>query len=329
VSVLVRQGKDDRLALCPPRRHGRPRARRDRRRSLVRPFALALSRPSVAHRASYRFDSSVVPEGCICPEDLGLWSDDQIAPAKRAVGFVLGVQLGHAGRKASTAAPWVATSTERSGRVVPEEHGGWPDNVWAPSAIRFAEAYAEPKEATEAYLADLIQSYVDAVDRAKRIGFDFIEIHGAHGYLLHSFCSPISNKRTDRYGGSLENRTRFPLEVTRAVRAAWGDDRPLFYRVSASDWAEGGEKGEDGQYLSWGIEQSIYLAKELQVCTTQARSSKSGLLTSRLLRSAPAESRRRLDRHLERRRDDRAKDPRRPGLPASVSLAPPSQRRRD
>ncbi|KAG8731892.1 hypothetical protein FRC10_001369 [Ceratobasidium sp. 414] len=113
-------------------------------------------------------------------------------------------------------------------------------------------------------IKDLVRSYVDAVERCKKIGFDFVEVHGGHGYLLHSFYSPISNKRTDEYGGSLENRLRLSLQVASAVRAAWGTSKPLFFRLSATDWAEWPERDEKGEWTTWGIEQTIELVKKLK-----------------------------------------------------------------
>ncbi|KAL7416765.1 NADH:flavin oxidoreductase/NADH oxidase [Mrakia frigida] len=214
--------------------------------------------------------SAVVPEGRITPEDAGIWTDSQIAPMKRVVDFVhgqgtkIGVQLAHAGRKASTLAPWAGEHPTETKRHVAHkiENNGWPD-VFAPSAIPFSEDYPEPIEASEKYLVDLVSAYRDAVRRCKEIGYDFIEIHGAHGYLLHSFNSPISNQRTDKYGGSLENRIRLSLEVTKAVREEWS--LPLFYRLSATDWAEGEEKDEKtGEWRYWGLEQSLVLVGELQ-----------------------------------------------------------------
>ncbi|CCO35078.1 Putative NADPH dehydrogenase C23G7.10c [Rhizoctonia solani AG-1 IB] len=133
--------------------------------------------------------------------------------------------------------------------------------VIGPSDIPFSDELGKPKALTEEGIQGLLKAYMDAVERCKKIGFDFIEIHGAHGYLLHSFYSPISNNRTDKYGGSLENRLRFPLEVIQTVRAAW--DKPLFLRLSATEWAEK-EKNESGEWVSWGIEQSVELSKRAQ-----------------------------------------------------------------
>ncbi|KAB5593900.1 NADPH dehydrogenase [Ceratobasidium theobromae] len=218
--------------------------------------------------------TAVAPEGRISPECPGIWSDTHIAPMKRVVDFIhsqgttVGIQLAHAGRKASSLAPFVQERREKAGGVgstsviARVEEGGWPeDAVIGPSTIPFADTYPQPRALTVEGIKNLIQSYLDAVERCKKIGFDFIEIHGAHGYLIHSFYSPMSNNRTDVYGGSLENRLRFPLEVVRAVRQAW--NKPLFFRFSATDWAEQ-EKGDNGEWVSWGIEQSVVLSKKLQ-----------------------------------------------------------------
>ncbi|CAE7150458.1 unnamed protein product [Rhizoctonia solani] len=217
--------------------------------------------------------TAVVPEGRITPECAGLWTDSQIAPMKRIVDFihgqgaVVGIQLSHAGRKASTLAPWISSAQSAAGNntiVAVEEQNGWPTNVFGPSTIPFGDSYPRPKAMTLDDISALEKAFLDAVERCKQIGFDFIEVHGAHGYLLHQFCSPLSNNRTDIYGGSLENRLRLPLQIVRAVRQAWGDDKPLFYRVSATDWAEGPEQDASGEWKSWGIEQTVELAKRLK-----------------------------------------------------------------
>ncbi|KAJ7897040.1 NADH:flavin oxidoreductase 2 [Mycena olivaceomarginata] len=206
--------------------------------------------------------TSVVPEGRISPEDAGLWTDSQIAPLKRIVEFShsqgtkIGIQLAHAGRKASTYAPWVK---DRVGHgtswVAQENENGWPNNVYGPSAIPWSETYPSPKAATEQDLQYIEDAFAAATKRCHEIGFDFIEVHGAHGYLIHEFVSPLSNTRTDQYGGSLENRLRFPTRILERIRSEW-KDKPLFVRISATDWADGPEKSEDGTWLQWGIEQS-------------------------------------------------------------------------
>lgn len=228
--------------------------------------------------------TAVLPEGRISPEDAGLWTDSQIAPLKRVVDFVhgedtkFGIQLAHAGRKASTMAPWVAEIKAQGeegktakgmidkSNVVVDERGGWGSNVKAPSAIAFAETYPLPKEMTKEDIAELKDAFVSAVRRAKEVGVDFLQIHGAHGYLFHNFVSPLSNHRTDEYGGSLGNRLRLPLEIVALVRKEW--DGPLFYRVSATDWHEGEEKADDKQdgegWNYWGIQQTTILVNKLK-----------------------------------------------------------------
>ncbi|KAF9502407.1 putative NADH:flavin oxidoreductase 2 [Pleurotus eryngii] len=210
--------------------------------------------------------TAVVPEGRISPQDAGIWKDSQIAPLKRIVEFChsqgtkVGIQLAHAGRKASLLAPWIGPV-----RTAAADEGGWPDKVYAPSAISYANNYPLPKEVSERDMQYIEDAFADAIVRCEKVGFDFIEIHGAHGYLLHSFVSPLSNVRNDTYGGQpLENRLRFPLRVVQLCRAAWS--KPLFVRISASDWAEGLEKGEDGNWAQWGIEQStIYVGEMLKL----------------------------------------------------------------
>ncbi|KAH7325469.1 FMN-linked oxidoreductase [Rhizoctonia solani] len=217
--------------------------------------------------------TAVSPEGRITPECPGIWSDSQIAPMKRIVDFIhgqgttVGIQLAHAGRKASILAPYVFDRRKKAGgegsesEVARVEEGGWPDNVVGSSDIPFSENLAKPHALTHDEIKSLLQAYVNAIERCKKIGFDFVEIHGAHGYLLHNFYSPISNNRTDEYGGSLENRLRFPLQVVRTVRAIW--EKPLFFRISGSEYAET-EKDGNGDWVSWGIEQSVQLARKLK-----------------------------------------------------------------
>lgn len=182
--------------------------------------------------------TAVSPEGRISPEDLGLWEDRQIAPLGRVTDFVhaqggrIGVQLAHAGRKASTFAPW------RGRGAVPPERGGW--QVIGPDDHPYNEVFPQPQAMTPEDIARVTQDFLRAARRAEIAGFDAVEIHAAHGYLLHQFLSPLANSRTDEYGGSFENRTRFLLEVTRGVRDAWPYHKPLFVRLSATDWAPGG-----------------------------------------------------------------------------------------
>lgn len=175
--------------------------------------------------------TGVVPQGRITPDDAGLWTDDQIEPLRKIVEFAhaqnqkIGIQLAHAGRKASTVAPWLSFSATAT-----EAFGGWPDDVWAPSAIPYSETFPQPKELSRAQIKDLVKAWVDAAKRALKAGVDVIEIHNAHGYLLHEFVSPVSNKRTDEYGGSFENRIRFTLEIVDAIRAVIPESMPLFLR---------------------------------------------------------------------------------------------------
>ncbi|KAF8230279.1 FMN-linked oxidoreductase [Tricholoma matsutake] len=201
--------------------------------------------------------TAVLPEGRITPEDSGLWSDLQLEPLSKIVEFAhsqnqkIGIQLGHAGRKASTVAPWITGDSTASEAV-----GGWPDNVWGPSAIGYEETYPKPKELSKEGIKTVITAFADAAKRAVKVGFDVIEIHAAHGYLLHSFLSPVSNKRTDEYGGGFENRIRMTLEVVDGVRAAMPDDMPLFLRISATDWLEESLPHEQ----SWRSEDTVRFA---------------------------------------------------------------------
>lgn len=187
--------------------------------------------------------TAVVPEGRISPQDLGLWNDSQRAAFARIADFIhsqgatAGMQLAHAGRKASTFRPW----DPRKG-TVPMNDGGWA--TLAPSPVAFP-GYEPPVEMTTDDLGDVVAAFAAAARRAKEAGFDMVEIHAAHGYLLHQFLSPLSNKRTDRYGGSLENRARALLETIEAVRAEVGPTVPVLVRFSATDWVEGGWTLED------------------------------------------------------------------------------------
>ncbi|KAI1328284.1 NADPH dehydrogenase [Xylariaceae sp. FL0255] len=207
--------------------------------------------------------TAVLPNGRISPQDSGLWKDSQIAPLKRIVDFShsqgqkIGIQIGHAGRKASTLAPWLVQRGQAS--VAAAEHGGWPDNVWAPSALRFGEGFAEPSAMTQENIQELLQAFKDAARRSVEAGFDTIEIHGAHGYLLSEFLSPLSNKRTDSYGGSFENRTRLLFETIAAIREVIPETMPLFVRISATEWMESADASNPG----WTIDESIKLAKLL------------------------------------------------------------------
>ncbi len=195
--------------------------------------------------------TSVSPEGRISPSDTGLWNDVQLDAWARITRFVrehgaaMGLQLAHAGRKASTRPPW-----EERGAVPPEE-GGWA--TVGPSPIPYGEL-PSPRELTEADVRKVIDDFAAAAKRALEAGFDVIEIHAAHGYLLHQFLSPLSNQRTDQWGGSFEHRIRATLEVTQAVRGVWPEEKPLFVRISATDWADGG----------WDLESSVELSRRLK-----------------------------------------------------------------
>jgi 2,4-dienoyl-CoA reductase-like NADH-dependent reductase (Old Yellow Enzyme family) len=198
--------------------------------------------------------AAVTPEGRITPQDLGFWKDEHVPAWKRIVDFLHGqgsrvaIQLAHAGRKASMSRPW-----EGEEHVKPVGEGGWKD-VLAPSAIPFSESYPKPVELDAAGIKRLVKAFQEATRRSLEAGFDVVEIHSAHGYLLHEFLSPLSNHRTDEYGGSLENRSRLLIEVVDAVREVWPASLPLFVRISATDWAEGG----------WDLDQSIALTKLLK-----------------------------------------------------------------
>jgi 2,4-dienoyl-CoA reductase-like NADH-dependent reductase (Old Yellow Enzyme family) len=196
--------------------------------------------------------TAVSPEGRISPGDLGLWSDEHIEGFRRitdfihARGSVAGIQLAHAGRKASCALP------HEGGRQLDLDNGGW--QTIAPSAIPFIPGDRLPVMAGKEETARLVTSFRDAAGRALEAGFKVVEIHSAHGYLLHEFLSPLSNSRNDQYGGSFENRTRLLLQVTEAVRSVWPDSYPLFVRISATDWTGGG----------WTPEESVALASLLR-----------------------------------------------------------------
>jgi len=197
--------------------------------------------------------TAVLPEGRISPQDLGIWMDDHIEPLARIVRFVhgqgsvAGMQLAHAGRKASTYRPWSGHGT------IPESNGGW-NNVVAPSALAFADQYPMPQALSIDGIKNIVSAFANAARRACEAGFDVIEIHAAHGYLIHEFLSPLSNHRTDVYGDSFENRTRILREIVAAVRGTWPERAPLFVRISASDWVDGG----------WDIQQSVELARRLK-----------------------------------------------------------------
>jgi 2,4-dienoyl-CoA reductase-like NADH-dependent reductase (Old Yellow Enzyme family) len=197
--------------------------------------------------------TAVLPEGRISPQDLGIWKDDHVEPLARIVRFiheqgsVAGMQLAHAGRKASTYAPGKGHGS------IPESEGGW-NNVVAPSELPFTEDYPMPQALSIDGIQNIVFAFAAAARRSCEAGFRVIEIHAAHGYLIHEFLSPISNQRTDAYGGSFENRTRILREVIAAVRDSWPERAPLFVRISATDWMDGG----------WDIQQSVELARQLK-----------------------------------------------------------------
>jgi 2,4-dienoyl-CoA reductase-like NADH-dependent reductase (Old Yellow Enzyme family) len=196
--------------------------------------------------------TGVLPEGRISTTCLGLWNDAQTERLKPIVDFAhsmgtkIGIQLAHAGRKASCLPPW------SDHPMASREEGGW--ECVAPSAISFGGKYPVPRELSKEEIKDLISAFAKSAERAVEAGFDLVEIHAAHGYLIHQFLSPISNLRNDEYGGSFENRTRLILEISKAVRSAIPDSMPLFVRISASDWLEDG----------WTIDESVELCKLLK-----------------------------------------------------------------
>ncbi len=193
--------------------------------------------------------TAVSPEGRISPHDLGIWKDEHIAPLKKITQFITqqgsipGMQLAHAGRKASVTEPW------NNDRLVPPSEGGW--KTVAPSAIPFSEEKDTPRELTKDEIKEIVADFKAATIRALAAGFKVIEIHGAHGYLVNEFTSPLSNKRTDEYGGSFENRCRFLMEIIDAIREVLPSELPLFLRISATDWALDG----------WQVEDSVRLAE--------------------------------------------------------------------
>jgi 2,4-dienoyl-CoA reductase-like NADH-dependent reductase (Old Yellow Enzyme family) len=192
--------------------------------------------------------SAVEARGRITPRDHGLWKDEHIDMLSRITAFIKsqggapGIQIAHAGRKASCHVPW------NGGSVIPPSAGGW--QCVAPSAIAFNEGNPAPAPLTETEISGLTQSFVAAARRALAAGFEVLELHAAHGYLLHEFLSPLSNQRSDAYGGAFENRVRFLLEVTDAVRAVWPERLPLWVRISATDWADGGWTEDDSVRLA-------------------------------------------------------------------------------
>lgn len=197
--------------------------------------------------------TAVSPEGRISYGDMGLWKDEHIDKSKQITSFIhqqgayAGIQLAHAGRKASMQKPW-----DGGKQLLPSEENGW-QSVSA-SSIPYHEGEHPPHELTMEEIQDVINDFVKAAVRADKAGYDVVEIHAAHGYLIHQFLSPLSNHRKDQYGGSFENRVRFVLEITESIRKIWPEDKPIFVRISASDWTEGG----------WTIDDSVKLAALLK-----------------------------------------------------------------
>ncbi len=197
--------------------------------------------------------TGVEHRGMISPFDMGIYKNEHIEPLARIAGFVkqqgavAGIQLAHAGRKGSTQRPW------EGGAVIPRSEGGW--QTVAPSPVPFRPEDPPPAELERAEIRKIVESFAVAARRAERAGFQVVEIHSAHGYLLHQFLSPLSNFRNDEYGGTFDNRVRLALEVAAAVRAAWPETLPLFFRISSTDWVEGG----------WTIEDSVELARRLKL----------------------------------------------------------------
>jgi 2,4-dienoyl-CoA reductase-like NADH-dependent reductase (Old Yellow Enzyme family) len=211
--------------------------------------------------------AAVLPEGRISPDDLGIWKDAHIEPLARCARFISehgavpGIQLAHAGRKASTASPWKGRGP------LSAAEGGW-SSIVAPSALPFDANYPVPAALTTDNIAGIVAAFAEAAQRALKAGFRVAEIHSAHGYLLHEFLSPLSNKRTDSYGGPLENRTRIVREVVQSVRRVWPENLPLFIRISATDWVEGG----------WDVAQSVELARQVKLLGVDLVDCSSGAL---------------------------------------------------
>ena len=198
--------------------------------------------------------TAVEARGRITPDDAGIWSDAHVEPLTRVTRFVkehgavAGIQIAHAGRKASTSRPWDGGKPIQAG-----EPRGW--QVVGPSAVPFSDGYQTPHELDREEIRTVQAAFCRAAERALAAGFEWLEVHGAHGYLAHSFYSPLSNHRRDEYGGSFENRIRFLVETVRAVRTIWPDRLPLAVRISGTDWVEGG----------WTVEESVELARHLKL----------------------------------------------------------------
>jgi 2,4-dienoyl-CoA reductase-like NADH-dependent reductase (Old Yellow Enzyme family) len=196
--------------------------------------------------------TAVTAHGRISPMDLGIWKDAHVEPLRRAAKFIKaqgavpGIQLAHAGRKASTNAPWLG------GKPLCVSEGGWTP-ISSASALAFNDGYQIPAALSAAQIKEIVSAFADAARRALEAGFEVIELHGAHGYLANQFLSPLSNHRADEYGGTFENRTRFLREIIEAVRKVWPQRLPLFLRISATDWMEGGWTGEDSIALAKSV----------------------------------------------------------------------------
>jgi 2,4-dienoyl-CoA reductase-like NADH-dependent reductase (Old Yellow Enzyme family) len=196
--------------------------------------------------------AAVTADGRISPQDLGIWCDEHIPGLAHIVQFIesqhaiAGIQLAHAGRKASVTRPW------EGNKKIPVDQGGW--QALAPSAVAYSDHYATPAELSLAEIKNIIKSFADAANRATQAGFKVIELHAAHGYLIHEFLSPLSNHRTDTYGGSFDHRIQFLLEILDAVKKVWPKELPIFIRISATDWADHG----------WSLGESIALCKILK-----------------------------------------------------------------
>ena len=221
--------------------------------------------------------TAVTAEGRISPEDLGIWRDDHVAPLERIVQFIhgqrsaAGMQIAHAGRKGSTAAPW------NGGLGVAAASGGW--QPVGPTDEPFTSGYPVPRALATGDIAGIIEAFGHAAARALAAGFDAVEVHAAHGYLIHEFLSPLVNTRTDQYGGSFANRARLCLEIVDAVRAVWPERLPVFVRISATDWAPGG----------WDLDQSVELSRLLRERGVDlVDCSSGGAVPTRRLRSDPA-----------------------------------------
>ncbi|WP_406205382.1 NADH:flavin oxidoreductase/NADH oxidase [Streptomyces decoyicus] len=205
--------------------------------------------------------TAVSPEGRISPYDLGLWNDTQTEAFRRITGFlkeqgtVPGIQIAHAGRKASTERTWV----DRGAPLLPGQRYGW--EPVGPSPVPFGEGFAAPAELTVAQIGEIVEQFRATARRALAAGFEVAEIHGAHGYLINQFLSPFTNRRTDEYGGSYENRTRFALEVVDAVREIWPDELPVFFRISATDWLT---EDESDPREGWTADDTVRFARELR-----------------------------------------------------------------